>query len=101
MGSGRKLRGEPLEPLGAQLRAIRNDHGLAREKVALVMEWSTSKLARIEGGEVGIDTNDLRSLLRHYGIDGQRAEELITLARADRARRRTRQLAGVRLEPSA
>ena len=47
------------------------------------MDWSLSKLIRIENGTVGISTNDLKVLLGHYGIvDNDRIEELIALARA-------------------
>jgi len=32
------------------------------------MDWSLSKLIRIENGPVGISMNDLKVLLGHYGI---------------------------------
>ena len=51
------------------------------------MDWSLSKLIRIENGSVGISTNDLKVLLGHYGIvDDARIEELIALARAAKER---------------
>jgi hypothetical protein len=49
------------------------------------MDWSISKIIRIETGAVGISTNDLRALLQLYGIeDRERTDELIELARASR-----------------
>lgn len=49
------------------------------------MDWSLSKIIRIETGAVGISTNDLRALLQLYGIqDPERTDELIELARASR-----------------
>jgi len=49
------------------------------------MDWSLSKVIRIESGAVGISTNDLKALLEFYGIhDEERADELIDLARASR-----------------
>lgn len=49
------------------------------------MDWSLSKIIRIETGAVGISTNDLRALLQLYGIhDAERTAELIELARASR-----------------
>lgn len=49
------------------------------------MDWSLSKIIRIETGAVGISTNDLRALLQLYRIhDAERTEELIELARASR-----------------
>jgi hypothetical protein len=49
------------------------------------MDWSLSKIIRIEMGAVGISTNDLRALLNLYQIrDPDRIEELVELARASR-----------------
>ena len=49
------------------------------------MEWSLSKMNRIEKAKSGISTNDLKALLPVYGItDKKRADELIALARAAR-----------------
>lgn len=49
------------------------------------MDWSLSKVIRIETGAVGISTNDLRALLQLYGIDDRdQTNELIDLARASR-----------------
>ena len=51
------------------------------------MEWSLSKLIRIENGSVGITTNDLKAILLHYKItDDRRTSELLALARAARER---------------
>jgi hypothetical protein len=51
------------------------------------MDWSLSKVIRIETGSVGIYTNDLKALLRHYKIvDQDRTGELVALARAARER---------------
>jgi hypothetical protein len=51
------------------------------------MDWSLSKVIRIEVGSVGISTNDLKALLRHYKIvDPDRTQELVALARAARER---------------
>jgi hypothetical protein len=48
------------------------------------MDWSQSKLIRIESGQVNISTNDLRALLNHYDIDAERIETLVDVARAAR-----------------
>lgn len=75
----RRLRGE--------LRRIRQETGETQEQVAVAMDWSLSKLIRIENGSVGISTNDLKVLLGHYGIvSDDRIEELIALARAAKER---------------
>jgi hypothetical protein len=49
------------------------------------MDWSLSKVIRIETGAVGISTNDLKALLTLYRIRGsERTDELVELARASR-----------------
>lgn len=49
------------------------------------MEWSSSKLLRIESGEVGISVNDLRPLLAAYDITDRRLiDTLLDLARGSR-----------------
>lgn len=73
--------------LRTELRSARQAAGLTQENVADEMDWSPSKIIRIEAGSVGISTNDLRALLRLYGVaDAARIEELIGLARVARER---------------
>ncbi len=49
------------------------------------MDWSLSKMNRIEKAKTGISTNDLKVLLPLYGItDQERTEELLALAREAR-----------------
>jgi transcriptional regulator with XRE-family HTH domain len=73
--------------LRAELRRIRLEAAVTQEQVASAMDWSLSKLIRIENGSVNISTNDLKVLLSHYGIvDGRRVEELVALAKAGRER---------------
>src|SRR6266700_1341664 len=86
--------GESLSPavqrrrLRAELRRVRLEAGLTQEQVATAMDWSLSKLIRIENGTTaGISTNDLKAILLHYKItDEARTAELIALARASRER---------------
>ncbi|WP_328497003.1 helix-turn-helix transcriptional regulator [Streptomyces sp. NBC_00414] len=68
-----------------ELRRARASAGLTQRQVAKEMEWSPSKLLRIESGEVSISINDLRPLLSTYGIsDRRRIESLLELARGSR-----------------
>jgi transcriptional regulator with XRE-family HTH domain len=72
--------------LRTELRKAREEAGLTQEQVADAMEWSPSKVIRIEAGTSRITTNDLKALLRHLDIvDAQRTGELLALARAARA----------------
>lgn len=69
------------------LRRARAEAGLTQEQVAAAMDWSLSKVIRIESGMVSISTNDLRQLLQYYHIeDPQRVAELVELARISRRR---------------
>lgn len=71
--------------LRAELRRLRQDRDLTQRDVAQAMDWSTSKLIRIEQGDVRISPNDLRVLLSHYGVsDEQQVQELLAIARAAR-----------------
>lgn len=71
--------------LRTELRRARADTGLTQDQVANAMDWSLSKVIRIETGAVGVSTNDLRALLRLYEIhDQDRTDELVELARASR-----------------
>jgi Domain of unknown function (DUF5753) len=51
------------------------------------MDWSLSKIIRIEGGSVGISTNDIKALLACYQItDEDKIRTLVELARGARER---------------
>ncbi len=64
--------------LRAELRRARQEAGLTQETVADQMDWSLSKVIRIENGAVGISTNDLTALLRLYSVrDPKTIVELI------------------------
>ena len=49
------------------IREAREPHNLTQQQVAEQMEWSLSKVIRIESGEVSISVNDLRPLLPFLG----------------------------------
>jgi transcriptional regulator with XRE-family HTH domain len=69
--------------LRRELRTARLNSNLTQKQVAEAMEWSLSKMNRIEKAKSGISINDLRALLPLYGItDKERAEALFDLGRA-------------------
>lgn len=72
--------------LAAELRRIRDHRNLIQATVSADMEWSLSKLIRIEQGSVGISTSDLRALLAYYGVGDDRLGVLLPLARRGRER---------------
>ncbi|MGC0423244.1 helix-turn-helix domain-containing protein [Embleya sp. AB8] len=79
MFQGRRLR--------ALLRQTREACGYIQRDVALEMDWSLSKLIRIETGQVNVSTTDLKALLQHYGVvEPARVAEFIDMARASKQR---------------
>jgi hypothetical protein len=55
--------------------------------VAEALDWSLSKVNRIESGEVTVSTTDLRALLALFGIaDGAQVDQLLENAKASRRR---------------
>lgn len=67
------------------LREARRTARLSQKDVAQALDWSPSKLIRIENGAVGISTTDLKALLDHYGIKDRRwIDQLVEMARGGR-----------------
>lgn len=67
----------------SELKQAREAQRLTQDSVADALDWSTSKVIRIEQGKSGISVTDLRALLLHYGItEPARVDELVGLARA-------------------
>ncbi|WP_067825216.1 helix-turn-helix domain-containing protein [Actinomadura kijaniata] len=68
--------------LGAELRRLRESRGISAEDVIRHMDWSASKLSRIETGRIAVLWEAVAALLDFYGIkDGEEREALIRLAR--------------------
>jgi transcriptional regulator with XRE-family HTH domain len=71
--------------LRAELKQARQNAELTQDSVAEQMEWSLSKIIRIETGAVGISRNDLLALLHLYQIDDpQEVARLTELGRIAR-----------------
>jgi transcriptional regulator with XRE-family HTH domain len=69
------------------LRAAREKAGLTQEQAADLLEWSLSKVIRIEAGTVGISSTDLRATLALYDVTNpNEVSELLALARVARQR---------------
>jgi transcriptional regulator with XRE-family HTH domain len=77
---GRRLR--------TALRKARIRAGLTQQEAALSLDWSRSKIRRIEIGESHISTPDLRALLDLYGVtDAVAVSDLVAMARRSRWKR--------------
>ncbi len=69
------------------LRRAREAQGLTQGQVAEEMEWSVSKVMRIESGEVTVSVNDLRPLLAYLGVtERAEVEDLVQAARLSKQR---------------
>ena len=70
--------------LGRELRRLREEAGLTLEAAAPELDWSTSKLSRIEMGQQSVDVHGVRSMLDLYDVGGDRWTEIIRLTREAR-----------------
>ncbi len=71
--------------LKAELQQARGAARLTQREAAQRLDWSESKLIRIENGEVGLSVTDLRALLQLYGVtDRQVVADLSEAARDSR-----------------
>src|SRR6266700_7222719 len=57
--------------LRSELVRLRKERGLTQEHVAKNLEWSPSKLIRVEGGRSSITKVDLDALLARYGVTSE------------------------------
>src|SRR6266700_5330009 len=72
--------------LRSELVRLRKERGLTQEQVAGNLDWSASKLIRVEGGRSSITKVDLDALLGQYGVTSEsQRERLSNLNRGARA----------------
>ena len=72
----------------AELRRLRPSSVQTQRQVAEALDWSPSKVTRIESGAVSLSITDLRALLAYYGVvDSGTVEQLVDLARRSRRAR--------------
>jgi transcriptional regulator with XRE-family HTH domain len=73
--------------LRTELIRLRKESGLTQEQVAGGLDWSPSKLIRVEGGRSSITRVDLDALLTRYGVTSEsHRERLQELNRGARER---------------
>ncbi|HWM20626.1 MAG TPA: helix-turn-helix transcriptional regulator [Ilumatobacteraceae bacterium] len=69
--------------LRSELRRLRESAGYTQKTAAAGLEWSTSKIIRIETGAVHVSSSDVRALLHFYDISDQlKTEDLLAISRA-------------------
>ncbi|GAA4424921.1 DUF5753 domain-containing protein [Actinokineospora soli] len=72
----------------AELRQARDAAAMTQQQAADELEWSLSKLIRIEHGAVKVGITDLKAMLALYGVtDPTRVDDLVAMARASREQR--------------
>ncbi len=79
--AARKTPRVPQRALAAALERRRDAAGLSREDVAARLEWSETKVWRIETARVAVSPGDIRELARLYGIGEEDTEAMVALAR--------------------
>jgi transcriptional regulator with XRE-family HTH domain len=67
--------------LAKQLKLLREQAGLTLEEAAPKLDFSVSRLSRIENAQVRIDVHWVRGMLDLYDVGGGRWTELVELAR--------------------
>ena len=67
--------------LGRILRELREQAGLSLEVAAPALDWSSSKLSRIENGRQGVDVHGVRTMMDIYGVGGPEWDELLDITR--------------------
>lgn len=72
--------------LARWLRLLRERAGLTLEEAAPQLDWSASKLSRIENGQQAVDVHAVRSMLDLYGVGGDEWADVIQLCREARQR---------------
>jgi hypothetical protein len=67
--------------LAKALRRLREDARLSLEEAAPKLDWSASKLGRIETAQQGVDVHGVRSMLDLYNVGGAQWTEIVELTR--------------------
>jgi len=80
----------PAPAYCAELRRLREQAGLTHQAVQVALEWSLSKVHRVETGDSSVQQTDLRALLALYGVDPADVPELLATAAAYYRQKRCR-----------
>jgi transcriptional regulator with XRE-family HTH domain len=82
-------RGSPTlrrRQLGQELRRLREAAGTTIDQVAERLNCSASKISRIETGQSGVSSREVRDILAAYQVEGAQAESLVEMAREAKQR---------------
>jgi transcriptional regulator with XRE-family HTH domain len=76
----------PRRQLGRYLRDARNAAGLTIKDAARGLEWSETKIWRIESGQTSLRSFDVEVMCRVYRVEAEMAEALMGLAKETKSR---------------
>jgi transcriptional regulator with XRE-family HTH domain len=82
-------RGSPTlrrRQLGQELRRLREAAGTTIDQVAERLNCSASKISRIETGQSGVSSREVRDILAAYQVEGELGEWLVEMAREAKQR---------------
>jgi transcriptional regulator with XRE-family HTH domain len=77
----------PRRQLGRHLRELRNRARLTVRTAADELEWSETKLWRIETGQTSLRSLDVEAMCRVYGAPADLTGALMALAKRDQSSR--------------
>lgn len=66
--------------LGAELRRIRKERRLTGAELAQLLDWSESKVSRVETARIGLSMSDARRFIERLGIDDAIGDNFLALA---------------------
>ncbi|MGW5355187.1 helix-turn-helix domain-containing protein [Streptomyces sp. NPDC004031] len=72
--------------LAIELKKLREEHGLTCAQVGEALDWSGSKVNRMETGQGRVQPSDIDALCRHYGTDDELRLLLMGLAKDSKTR---------------
>lgn len=72
--------------LAIELKKLREDSGLTCAQVGEALDWSGSKVNRMETGQGRVQPSDVDALCRHYGTDDELRLLLMGLAKESKTR---------------
>lgn len=67
--------------LSMELKRLREAAGLSGDQVASRLQWSQSKVSRVETGRIAVGSKDLRTLLDLYGLPEDQQDKYFELGR--------------------
>src|ERR1700735_3589829 len=76
----------PRRQLGRHLRDLRNKQRLTVKTAAAAMEWSETKIWRIETGQTSLRSFDVEAMCRIYGAPTDLTQALMALAKETKSK---------------